>query len=356
MRRHCPSHLHCGSCPPAPLPTRRLTAAPPRATLGQEVVLIPVKGFRHAKRRLGGSMTDEMREHLVRSMAESVVAACAPLPVAVVCDDPEVATWAEALGATVMWEPGQGLNGAVRAGVEQLAAPGVQWVIVAHGDLPRARDLGHLAPFDGITLVPDRKDDGTNVLRLPVSCDFRFAYGPGLLSVTPRRGDTARAACPRSAHTGPGLRRGLAGRCGRADEVTRRRHPPPASFRQRSARPRTSLGRSGRTGRRVGHRRAPRRHRVRVRRDAGQVGGRAGRRIHHLVLTDGAKGTWDPQRDAAALAAQRQEEQRRAAALLGGGDVVFLGRTDGELRNGVAEQRDVSLVDPAPPSRCHSRA
>ena len=152
---------------------------PPRAGLGQEVVLIPVKGFRQAKRRLGGSMTDEMREHLVRSMAESVVAACAPLPVAVVCDDPEVAEWAEALGATVMWEPGQGLNGAVRAGVEQLAASGVAWVIVAHGDLPRARNLGNLAPFAGITLVPDRNDDGTNVLRLPVGCDFRFAYGPG---------------------------------------------------------------------------------------------------------------------------------------------------------------------------------
>ena len=78
-----------------------------------------------------------------------------------------------------MWEPGQGLNGAVAAGVEQLAAAGVEWVIVAHGDLPRARDLGALAPFAGITLVPDRKDDGTNVLRLPVGCDFRFAYGPG---------------------------------------------------------------------------------------------------------------------------------------------------------------------------------
>ena len=65
------------------------------------------------------------------------------------------------------------------AGVEQLAAAGVEWVIVAHGDLPRARDLGSLAPFAGITLVPDRNDDGTNVLRLPVGCDFRFAYGPG---------------------------------------------------------------------------------------------------------------------------------------------------------------------------------
>jgi 2-phospho-L-lactate guanylyltransferase len=142
-------------------------------------VLIPVKDFRQAKRRLGGSMTDDMRIRLVRSMAEHVVAACAPLPVAVVCDDPEVAEWATQLGASVMWEPGLGLNGAVRSGMEQLALAGVRWVTVAHGDLPRARDLGSLPPFDGITLVPDRKDDGTNVLRLPVGCDFHFDYGPG---------------------------------------------------------------------------------------------------------------------------------------------------------------------------------
>jgi 2-phospho-L-lactate guanylyltransferase len=124
-------------------------------------------------------MSDDMRVDLVRSMAETVVAACAPLPAAVVCDDPEVAQWATDLGATVMWEPGQGLNGAVRSGVDQLAAAGVQWVIVAHGDLPRARNFTALAPFEGITLVPDRVDDGTNVMRLPVDCDFRFAYGPG---------------------------------------------------------------------------------------------------------------------------------------------------------------------------------
>jgi 2-phospho-L-lactate guanylyltransferase len=161
---------------------------------GQEVVLIPVKGFRQAKRRLGGSMSDERREHLVRSMAENVVAACAPLPVAVVCDDPEVAAWAESLGAVVMWEPGQGLNGAVGAGVAQLAAAGVEWVIVAHGDLPRARGLGTLAPFTGITLVPDRKDDGTNVLRLPTHCEFHFSYGPG--SFRSHRAEAARCGLP----------------------------------------------------------------------------------------------------------------------------------------------------------------
>jgi LmbE family N-acetylglucosaminyl deacetylase len=68
----------------------------------------------------------------------------------------------------------------------------------------------------------------------------------------------------------------------------------------------------------------------------------SGATIHHLVLTDGAKGSWDPQHDAAALVTRRQHEQRRAAALLGGGDVVFLGRTDGGLNNGVLEQWEVS--------------
>jgi 2-phospho-L-lactate guanylyltransferase len=157
----------------------RAALAPGDAALGPQVVLVPVKGFQQAKRRLGATLSDAARVDLVRSMAEHVLAACAPLPVAVVCDDAEVARWAKGLGATVVWEPGQGLNGAVRAGVEQLAAAGVEWVIVAHGDLPRARGLGSLSPFDGVTLIPDRSDDGTNVLRLPVPCDFHFAYGPG---------------------------------------------------------------------------------------------------------------------------------------------------------------------------------
>ena len=147
--------------------------------LGPEVVLIPVKAFHQAKRRLGTTLSDPEREQLVRAMATHVVAACAPLPVAVVCDDEVVAAWAEEHGASVVWAPGHGLNGAVRAGVDRLAQTGARWVTVAHGDLPRAKGLGTLAPFDGVTLVPDRRDDGTNVLRLPAAADFRFAYGPG---------------------------------------------------------------------------------------------------------------------------------------------------------------------------------
>ena len=162
--------------------------------LGPEVVLIPVKAFHEAKRRLGSALSDPDRIRLVRAMASQVVAACVPLPVAVVCDDQEVAQWASELGASVMWEPGQGLNGAVRAGVDRLARAGARWVTVTHGDLPRAHGLGVLAPFEGVTLVPDRRDDGTNVLRLPAGSDFRFTYGPG--SFRAHRAEATRLGLP----------------------------------------------------------------------------------------------------------------------------------------------------------------
>lgn len=62
----------------------------------------------------------------------------------------------------------------------------------------------------------------------------------------------------------------------------------------------------------------------------------AGCIVHHLVCTDGSKGTWDVDADVVALAARRQDEQREAARRLCGeraGEVVFLGRVDGELEN-----------------------
>jgi len=67
----------------------------------------------------------------------------------------------------------------------------------------------------------------------------------------------------------------------------------------------------------------------------------AGCMIHLLVLTDGSKGTWDPNQDVASLVATRQEEQREAARRLGDGEVGFLGRPDGELRNTIREQWEV---------------
>ena len=150
-----------------------------RAPLGPAAVLIPVKTFSAAKQRLGSALNEPDRRDLVQKMAARVLGAAAPLPVAVVCDDPEVADWARQRGALVVWEPGRGLNGAVQAGVDRLARLGVDWVTVVHADLPLAEHIGLLQPFDGVTLVPDRQDNGTNLIRLPTRCGFAFSYGPG---------------------------------------------------------------------------------------------------------------------------------------------------------------------------------
>ena len=69
--------------------------------------------------------------------------------------------------------------------------------------------------------------------------------------------------------------------------------------------------------------------------------------VHHLVCTDGSKGTWDPHADVLALAARRQDEQREAARRLAGdnaGEVRFLGEIDGELSSGVGLRSAVARV------------
>jgi LmbE family N-acetylglucosaminyl deacetylase len=67
-----------------------------------------------------------------------------------------------------------------------------------------------------------------------------------------------------------------------------------------------------------------------------------GATIHHLVLTDGAKGSWNPAQDPSELIVQRQTEQRAAAAILGASAVEFLGHPDGELRNDQGIRREVA--------------
>ena len=69
--------------------------------------------------------------------------------------------------------------------------------------------------------------------------------------------------------------------------------------------------------------------------------------VHHLVLTDGSKGTWNRNADVPALIAARQTEQREAARRLSGanaGEVVFLGQVDGELTNSLTLRGEVARV------------
>ena len=71
---------------------------------------------------------------------------------------------------------------------------------------------------------------------------------------------------------------------------------------------------------------------------------RAGCVIHHLVLTDGSKGTWDRSVDQSVLVERRKDEQRAAATILGGSGVVFFNSVDGELVATVPNRAKVAAV------------
>ncbi len=68
--------------------------------------------------------------------------------------------------------------------------------------------------------------------------------------------------------------------------------------------------------------------------------------VHHLILTDGSKGTWNPNADIGALVRIRQDEQRDAAQILIGGrttgTVTFLDQVDGELDSSLKTRGDVA--------------
>ena len=142
-------------------------------------VLVPVKRFSAAKGRLAGVLDHDARARLAEWMASRVLAATSSLHTYVACDDDDVSAWAVAHGAKVLWGPGLGLNGAVDDGVDRIRADGFDHVIVSHADLPRPAAIPDVAVAGTITLVPDRRRDGTNVLAFPLAAHIAAAYGGG---------------------------------------------------------------------------------------------------------------------------------------------------------------------------------
>ncbi|HEV2993843.1 MAG TPA: hypothetical protein VG012_05470 [Acidimicrobiia bacterium] len=144
-------------------------------------VVLPIRSFLLGKARLAPELGDEARAALGRRLADRVAGAAALYPMVVVTSAPEVRAWAVDRHCAVLDDPGS-LDAAAALGYQRMGAAGVDRVLVVHGDLARARSFERLAA-DGVrpvvALVPCHRDDGTNVLSLPVGTDFRFGYGPG---------------------------------------------------------------------------------------------------------------------------------------------------------------------------------
>jgi 2-phospho-L-lactate guanylyltransferase len=142
-------------------------------------VVVPVKSFALAKGRLADTLSGPERAALARSMAATVVDAASILPVFVATDDDEVAAWATEQNLLLLNVSVTGLNAVASDVVRMLADKGYRYAMICHADLPLARDLDAVAGFPGVTIVPDRHGDGTNVIVVPTASGFRFRYGPG---------------------------------------------------------------------------------------------------------------------------------------------------------------------------------
>lgn len=136
---------------------------------------VPLRGFDTAKARLRAGGSPGVDE-IARALAEGVIAACAPVPVVVVTESAEVAEFAAGLGATARLSGATSLSEAVTLAYR--AAPPGALVAVVPGDLADPAGLGDVDLADGVTVVPDRRGRGTNLLALPTGTAFAFAYGP----------------------------------------------------------------------------------------------------------------------------------------------------------------------------------
>jgi 2-phospho-L-lactate guanylyltransferase len=157
--------------------------------------IVPIKALAAAKSRLGGVLSDSMRQRLVLEMLAGVIRAlrAAPRIESIVVVSPDEGFADRVLGSktTFLHEPGGGdLNSAVRLAVRHALEAGARVVIIVPADVPliTAEDVERLAAptsngrSGSVRIVPAHDGHGTNGLRLEPPGALTPSYGQGSLS------------------------------------------------------------------------------------------------------------------------------------------------------------------------------
>lgn len=150
--------------------------------------VIPIKGPAAGKTRLAEALDPDARAALVQAMLGHVtVAAGAAAGIARVClAGPSRHGLPDDL--PLLADPGDGLNAALAAALEQAVLAGADRVVMIAADLPTvtAAEIAVLAnaPAGTIALAPDRHGVGTNAISLPLPAarGFPFRFGTDSLA------------------------------------------------------------------------------------------------------------------------------------------------------------------------------
>jgi len=149
--------------------------------------LVPVKTFATAKSRLEGLLTRAECARLAEEMARDVLMALHSAPdisgIAILGDEPRLATLAAAVGATVHGEQnGEDYRAALGRVATDLKGQGARHLLVVPADLPTlsSGDVQELLTTHtaGVALCPAPADGGTNALLLSPPTAIPFLYGP----------------------------------------------------------------------------------------------------------------------------------------------------------------------------------
>src|SRR5690242_12888362 len=169
----------------------------PGPDLARTWAVVPIRGLRTAKTRLGTDLAPEARLALVSEMLRRTLVATrdasAIAGTIVVTLDPAAARMAKSHGAIGLVERVPGLNEAIHAGRSLATARHATAVLVLPADLPRVTAAAVTELIDAsreaadgaaelelrgvVTLVPDHHGEGTNALLLSPPAVIEPAFG-----------------------------------------------------------------------------------------------------------------------------------------------------------------------------------
>ena len=150
--------------------------------------IVPVKPLRRGKSRLAGTLSEDERTELNRSLLQNTLKTLSELKeveeVLVVSRDPQALTIARNYGARTVREDGQPeLNTALKRAtvVAQVYATGAVLILPADLPLITAQDIHTLIERAGeppsVVIAPDRHGTGTNALLISPSGLIEYDFG-----------------------------------------------------------------------------------------------------------------------------------------------------------------------------------
>lgn len=153
--------------------------------------IVPVKRFSEAKLRLAPRLSEPQRAALTQAMLEDLVEALTVVPeidaLCIASDEPSLSVAPHLL----LHDPADAtLNDAVQHAVDVIVERGAETCCILHADLPLASSDGvsrllrdHRSQGGpSVTLAPDRRGRGTNVIICTPASALDFCYGGNSLA------------------------------------------------------------------------------------------------------------------------------------------------------------------------------